>query len=285
MKKILSLLLVTAMLCCALCMSACGGDDLNFGKEYIASTKQVDLLFKLNAKQIDVGIMDSIMANYYMSTDSTYSANLQIIPNLVLASEQYGIGCRQGSGFAKKINSALIELAKDGTVNTIATKYNIASELCIDTNATVAPLTAAEQADWNYIVGQGGFIVGYTLFAPIAYEDANAPEGLAGFDIELARAVATKLGINVTFKEITWSAKEAELNAKSIDCIWNGMTITAERSANMAMSIPYLNNKQVAVIRKEDAQKYTDTKSMKKAIISAEAESAGEALVLKAKED
>ena len=278
MKKLLSLLLVAVMLCTALVMSACG-QELNFGKEYIASDRQLDLLTKLNANSIDVAVMDSIMAGYYMSKDTTASASLQIVENLTLATEQYGIGFRKGSGMAKAVNMALVALTKDGTVGTLATKYGIASELCIDTtNDWSTEPSAAEMEDFNYIRDKGSFIVGYTIFAPIAYEEGGQ---LIGFDIELAKAVAAYLDLEVTFQEIDWNSKESLLNAKSIDCIWNGMTITAEREANMAMSIPYLNNKQVAVIRKADAAKYTTTESMKDAIISAEAGSAGESCVLK----
>ncbi len=279
MKKLLALTLTLLMVVCA--FASCGGQDLKFGKEYAPADAQVDVLFKLNAKSIDVGVMDSIMAGYYMTQDSQYANSLQIVENLVLATEQYGIGCRKGSGLTKKINAALIELAKAGTVDALAEKYGIKSELCIDTNTKVEELTDSEKIDWEYIQGQGKFIVGYTLFAPIAYKEGDE---LIGFDIELAKAVAEKLGVAVEFQLINWNAKEGLLNAKTIDCIWNGMTINSERIANMEMSIPYLNNKQVAVIRKEDAAKYKTTADMKDAIVGAEAGSAGEAQIVKEEE-
>ncbi len=275
MKKLLALTLTLLMIVCA--FASCGGEDLKIGKEYAACDAQIDVLFKLNAKSIDVGVMDSIMAGYYMTKDTEYANSLQIVEGLTLATEQYGIGCRKGSGLTKKINAALIELANAGKVDELAEKYGIKSELCIDKNATVAELTDSEKADWEYVKGQGKFIVGYTLFAPIAYKEGD---NLIGFDIELAKAVAQKLEIEVEFQEINWSAKEGLLNAKTIDCIWNGMTINAERIANMEMSIPYLNNKQVAVIRKEDAAKYKTTADMADAIMGAEAGSAGESQIV-----
>ena len=237
----------------------------------------MDVLLKLNAKSIDVGVMDSVMAGYYMSKDTTYANSLMIVEDLILATEQYGIAARKGSGLAKKINAALIELAKDGTVDAIADKYGLKSEVCIDKNATVAALTASEEEDWNYIVGNGKFIVGYTLFAPIAFEDNGE---LVGFDIELAKKVAEKLGIDVEFKLITWSAKEALLDGKTIDCIWNGMTITDERRENMEVTIPYMNNKQVAIIRQADKEIYKSTDDMKNALIGAEDGSAGMSCVV-----
>ena len=281
MKKIICMALALVM--CLFVFASCGKDELNFGDEYSPLSGQMDVLMQLNAKSIDVGIMDSIMAGYYMSQDSTYSNSLMIVDGLELTTEQYGIGARKGSGLAKKINEAIIALANEGTVETLAEKYGIKSELCIDKNATVAPLTDSELEDWNYIVNQEKFIVGYTLFAPIAYNDSNGK--LIGFDIELAEAVAKKLNLTVEFKAIDWNSKEALLTAKTIDCIWNGMTITEERQAAMEISIPYLYNKQVAVIRQEDKDKYTTTDSMMNAIIGAEAGSAGEACVVKATDE
>ena len=284
MKKILSLALVLIMLMSSLMiMSSCGKEDMKIGKQYNALTAQTDVLVQLKAGSIDVGVMDSIMAGYYMSQDSAYADSLMVVENLTLATEQYGIAARKGSGFAKKINETLIAMAKDGSLEAIAAKYGIASELCVDKNATVAPMTEDEAKDWNDIVAEGKFIVGYTLFAPIAYEDANG--NLIGFDIDLAKAVAEKLGLGVEFVVIEWSAKEAKLESGSIDCIWNGMTITEERKEAMEITIPYLNNKQVAVIRKADQEKYTDTESMKGAIMGAEKGSAGESCIVVVKEE
>ena len=280
MKKIIALALTVVLLVGSMfTFISCGSEyDTEFGKDFKPLSSQMDVLLQLNAKSIDVGVMDSIMAGYYMSKDTKYANSLMIVDGLVLATEQYGIAARKGSGLAKKINGALIELAKDGTVDTIADKYGVKSEICIDKNATVAELTESEMSDWNYIVGQGKFIVGYTLFAPIAYEEDGE---LIGFDIELAKAVAAKLGIGVEFQLIEWSTKEAKLDAKTIDCIWNGMTITEERLAAMEITIPYMNNKQVAVIRKSDKDRYKDTDDMKKAIIGAEDGSAGMSCVVK----
>ena len=280
MKKIICLAL--ALIMCVFVFASCGKEDLQFGKEYRELSGQMDVLLQLNSGSIDVGVMDSIMAGYYMSQDTTYSNSLMIVEGLELATEQYGIAARKGSGLIKKINGALIELANEGVVDTLADKYGIKSELRIDKNVKVDELTETEKEDWNYISTRDEFIVGYTLFAPIAYEENGT---LIGFDIELARAVAEKLGLNVKFQKIEWSAKESMLESKSIDCIWNGMTITEERLANMEISIPYLNNKQVAVIRKEDKDKYTNKDSMSDAIVGAEAGSAGESCVIIVKEE
>lgn len=103
---------------------------------------------------------------------------------------------------------------------------------------------------------------------------------LVGFDIDLARAVFEKLELDVEFTIITWSQKEANLESKAIDCIWNGMTITPGRLEEMEISLPYLKNEQVAIIRKADATKYTDKASMADAYMTAEGGSAGEAFIV-----
>ena len=146
MKKIIALVLALFTLCsCAFVLASCGGkDELKFGKEFSALNSQMDVLLQLNAKSVDVGVMDSVMAGYYMSKDTTYANALMIVEDLVLATEQYGIAARKGSGFAKKINYALVELAKDGTVDTIADKYGLKSEICIDKNAKIDELTDTE---------------------------------------------------------------------------------------------------------------------------------------------
>ena len=93
---------------------------------------------------------------------------------------------------------------------------------------------------------KGIVTVGITLFAPMNYYEGDK---LVGFDTELTTAVFAKLGIEPEFIEISWDAKEIELNSKNIDCIWNGMCITEERKQNMSMSNPYLYNTQAMVMK------------------------------------
>ena len=106
-----------------------------------------------------------------------------------------------------------------------------------------------------------------------------------GFDADYARAVCEKLGVTAEFKEIEWDYKLMALESKDIDCVWNGMTITEERSAAMTISVPYLANKQVAIVKKADAEKYAAADAAafadkaKDAIIIVEKGSAGEELV------
>lgn len=80
-------------------------------------------------------------------------------------------------------------------------------------------------------------------FAPMGFRDAEG--NLIGFDIDLANAVGEYLGVTMEFKPIDWNAKEIELEAKTIDCVWNGMSVTPDRMENMSLSDKYLNNKIV----------------------------------------
>ena len=83
-------------------------------------------------------------------------------------------------------------------------------------------------------------------FPPMGFRDEK--NELVGFDIDLAKEAAKRLGAEVTFKPIDWNAKEAELNGKRVDVLWNGLTITEERKANILFTSPYLENHQIIVV-------------------------------------
>ena len=97
-------------------------------------------------------------------------------------------------------------------------------------------------------------MIGITYFEPMNYIDEN--NELTGFETEFAKAVCEIIGVTPVFQEISWNSKEMELNAKNIDCIWNGLTITPERQETMEISKPYMNNKQVLVVKSENVDKY-----------------------------
>ncbi len=130
--------------------------------------------------------------------------------------------------------------------------------------------------DAAYIEGKKEMIIGITYFEPMNYFDNDGK--LVGFETEFATAVCEKLGVTPVFQEIDWGTKEIELNAKTIDCIWNGMTITDERKANMEISVPYMSNEQVIITKADFAADYTEAGSLKGKIVVAEAGSAGEEL-------
>lgn len=129
-------------------------------------------------------------------------------------------------------------------------------------------------ADWEDIQKKGEMTIGITYFQPMNYKDENGE--LTGFETEFAQAVCSELGVKAKFQEINWDSKEVELQAKTIDCIWNGMTITDDRKATMGISVPYMENKQVMVVKKDNVEKYSTAEGVKGALVIAEKESAGQ---------
>ncbi len=83
-------------------------------------------------------------------------------------------------------------------------------------------------------------------FPPMGFR--NEKNELVGFDIDLAREATSRLGIEAEFKPIDWSAKEAELNSKRVDVLWNGLTITDERKKNIGFTAPYMENHQIIIV-------------------------------------
>ena len=135
--------------------------------------------------------------------------------------------------------------------------------------------TAAAESDLDDIKGKGKMVIGYTVYEPMNYTDADG--NFTGFDTELATAVCEKLGVEPEFVEINWDTKETELAAKSIDCIWNGMTLTEDIMANTATTKAYAKNAQVVVVK--DGTDYTSTADLADKTVVAEAGSAGEAAI------
>lgn len=143
-----------------------------------------------------------------------------------------------------------------------------------DKDTTGASDTAAAESDLAYVQNKGTLVVGITEYEPMNYMDENGE--WTGFDTEFARAVGEKLGVNVEFVEINWDYKYNELDSKSIDCIWNGMTITDEGKEAASISDPYAENAQVVVMKQDQLANYTDVESLKDLTIAVEGGSAGE---------
>ena len=130
-------------------------------------------------------------------------------------------------------------------------------------------------SDLEYVKGKGKLIVGITEYAPMDYKDEDG--NWIGFDAEMATAFAEYLGVDVEFFEITdWDQKANELNIKNIDCVWNGMTLTEEVKASMDCRA-YCNNRQVVVVKAEQADQYTTEDSVAGLTFAVENGSAGEA--------
>ena len=152
-----------------------------------------------------------------------------------------------------------------------------ASTSTVASSAASGSAAASETAasDLDSIKEKGKLVIGYTVYEPMNYTDADG--SFTGFDTELATAVCEKLGVEPEFVEINWDTKVVELDAKSIDCIWNGMTLTDDIMANTATTKAYAKNAQVVVVK--DGTDYSSTADLVGKTVVAEAGSAGEAAI------
>ena len=144
--------------------------------------------------------------------------------------------------------------------------------------APAAAQTAAD-SDMAYVQSKGTLVVGITDFAPMDYQNESGE--WIGFDADMAKAFAESLGVSVEFVEIDWDNKILELGSKSIDCVWNGMTLTDEVTSAMSCSNAYCNNSQVVIVPADKAADYADVEACKALSFAVEAGSAGMAEVEK----
>ena len=162
-----------------------------------------------------------------------------------LNSELYGVGCRKGSDLASFINSVMGESYADGTMQELANTYGVQEALL---EQSASEFTASEtDSDVKYIQDKGTLIVGITEFAPMDYKSAD--DEWIGFDADMAKLVAEKLGVEVQFIVIDWDMKVNELDSKNIDAVWNGMTLTDGVKAAMECSNAYCENAQVVITK------------------------------------
>ena len=136
--------------------------------------------------------------------------------------------------------------------------------------------SAKTVADLDKVKDANKLVIGITDYEPIDYKDKDGK--WIGFDADLARAVAEKMGIDVEFVVINWDNKFIELNSGAIDCIWNGMTVSDSVKTNCDISDAYAGNSQVVVMKEDALSKYADADAIKAAdlTIAAEKGSAGE---------
>lgn len=265
MKKKIALILCGTMV---MAMAACAGvsaeEDLVYaveagsageavaqekGFQYNSVASQADTLMEVSSGTSDAAIIDLLMAGAMIGEGTSY-------PNLIhteeLTTEEYGVGCRKGSDLAAFINGVFAETYADGTLEEIATTYGVQDAL-VEQEAVEAEAETeaegAEDSDVAYIQDKGTLTVGITEFAPMDYKDENGE--WIGFDADMAKVVAEKLGVEIEFVEIDWDTKLMELEAKNIDVVWNGMTLTEEVTTAMECTNAYCNNAQVIVVPAE----------------------------------
>lgn len=150
-----------------------------------------------------------------------------------------------------------------------------ASTVSSAVSSSAAASSEAAGSDMEYVKNKGKLVVGITDFEPMDYK-GDSGEWI-GFDADLAKAFAQSLGVEAEFVEIDWDNKLLELNGKSIDCVWNGMTLTDEVTSSMECSNAYCNNAQVVVLPVDMAEKYQTVESLSDLSFAVESGSAGEA--------
>lgn len=139
-----------------------------------------------------------------------------------------------------------------------------------DTNASDS---ANSNSDLAYIQDKGTLVVAVTKFEPMNYQ--NEDGSWTGFDTEFAQAVAEKLGVKAEFVVIDWDNNLSELQSKSVDCLWNGMTITDRIKKGADVTNAYVKNAQVVVMNNDVVNNYNSLDEMSDLSFAAEAGSAG----------
>ena len=141
-----------------------------------------------------------------------------------------------------------------------------------------APAEDAGESDLAYVQDKGTLIVGITEFEPMDYQSADGE--WIGFDADMAKAFAESLGVTAEFQVIEWDNKVMELDGKTIDVVWNGMTLTDEVLSAMECSNAYCNNAQVVILPADVADQYPDAASMAELNFAVETGSAGEDMAI-----
>lgn len=161
-----------------------------------------------------------------------------------LADEEYVIGFRKADvALKEEVNKILSDLKVDGSLGEISTKW-------FGSDVTTVPETyeKVETTDDSLqkIKDKGELVLGLDdSFPPMGYRDED--QNIVGFDVDVATKVCEKLGVELKLQPISWNSKEVELDTGNVDCLWNGFTYSESRAKEMALSVPYMTNRQVVV--------------------------------------
>lgn len=177
----------------------------------------------------------------------------------------------------KKVWALLLALAMVLSLAACGGKDEEPADTNEPANAEEPANEPAADSDLAYVQSKGTLVVGITEFEPMDYQDASG--NWIGFDADMATAFAESLGVDVEFQVIDWDNKVFELDGKTIDVVWNGMTLTDEVKSAMECSNAYCNNAQVVIVPVDVADQYQDVESVKELAFAVEAGSAGAAEV------
>ena len=213
------------------------------GFKTVSVETQAMALMEVDSGTADAAIIDLLMAGAMVGEGTSYP-DIKVTDQK-LNSEEYGVGCRKGSDLAAYINAVMAEAYADGTMEELAKTYGVQEAILEQPESAYPEADAA--GDVAYIQGKGKLIVGITEFEPMDYKAADG--SWIGFDADMAKLVAEKLGVDIEFVEIDWDRKVDELDGKGIDVVWNGMTLTEGVKAAMECSNAYCENAQVVVTK------------------------------------
>lgn len=176
-----------------------------------------------------------------------------------------GSGEREASGDAPAASDASSDDGSDASANGTSEDASDAASSADGSSA---------DSDLEYVKTKGTLVVGVTDFEPMDYKEESGE--WIGFDADMAKAFAKSIGVEAEFVEIDWDNKILELDGKTIDCVWNGMTLTDEVKSSMSCSNAYCNNAQIVIVPADKADQYQDTDSLSGLTFAVEAGSAGE---------
>lgn len=165
-----------------------------------------------------------------------------------LTEEQYGVGFRnEDIAFGLEVQKALDEIFADGTGLELSQKWFGTDTLLKDPAYIEEDVAPGGDDSWEKIKEKGKIIVGLDdSYPPMGFRDENGE--LVGYDIDLAKEAAKRLGVEIEFQPIDWDSKEMELTTGKVDCLWNGLSITDKRIEELYFAKPYIANKQIIIV-------------------------------------
>lgn len=166
-----------------------------------------------------------------------------------LAPEEYGVGFRNADiALGLEVQKQIDAMIADGTAAGISEKW-FGEDIMIKDAAYYEETEAATtDKSLEKVLEAGKLVMGLDVeFPPMGFLEEGTDETV-GFDVDLAREVCSRLGVELVLQPIDWDSKELELNSGNIDCIWSGMTVNEERIASMYFAKPYIENAQVVIV-------------------------------------
>ena len=174
----------------------------------------------------------------------------------------------------KKLWALLLALAMTFSLAACGGSSDEEAATVDQTTEEEVPGDTAPESDLAYVQDKGTLVIGITEFEPMDYQDADG--NWIGFDADMAAAFAESLGVTPEFQIIDWDNKVMELDGKTIDVVWNGMTLTDEVTSAMDCSNAYCNNAQIVILPADVADQYPDAASMADLTFAVESGSAGQ---------